>query len=395
MKRFFQILVLLFAVSISSALAQNKSSYKVGDYYNDGKKLGFVFYVDETGRSGKIISLQQTELPWYQATKKDKPQKMGLENEKLGLINLVKLRHNEGWHEKFPAFAWCADLGEGWYLPSVGEWQEISRQSKVLNNAMITFPGAHDIAGIYWSSNEDATHEQRAWSATHYGGSASMQKTDVNKVRAVANFKLDVNAATNTPAQKVNQTHKRTTATQTATAKTYKVGDYYNDGTKEGVVFWVDATGKHGKIVSLDYEVLQWCTLDDKRISVGETSMTDGKANTDKVMARADRAEYPAFVWCRNKGKDWYLPAEMEVELLLSNDVVGNRLTKTLESRGAMGIDMDLAYWSSVESDWSSVKSGELCFHALVVFMAEDDCDFYCDEEEKNNYFYVRAVATF
>ena len=40
MKRFFQILVLLFAVSISSALAQNKSSYKVGDYYNDGKKNG-------------------------------------------------------------------------------------------------------------------------------------------------------------------------------------------------------------------------------------------------------------------------------------------------------------------------------------------------------------------
>ncbi|MBQ8773071.1 MAG: DUF1566 domain-containing protein [Muribaculaceae bacterium] len=392
MKRFFQILVLLFAVSISSALAQNKSSYKVGDYYNDGKKTGFVFYVDETGRSGKIISLQQTELPWYQAAKRDKPQKMGLENEKLGLINLVKLRHNEGWHEKFPAFAWCADLGEGWYLPSVGEWQEISRQSKVLNNAMITFPGAHDIAGIYWSSNEDSTHEQRAWSATHYGGSASMQKTDVNKVRAVANFKLDVNAATNTPAQKVNRTHKRTTATQTATTKTYKVGDYYNDGTKEGVVFWVDATGKHGKIVSLTQECLSWCTEAQyyRDITVGAILRADGKANTDKVMARADRAEYPAFVWCRNKGKDWYLPAVEELKLLLFYDSVHDAVNRTLESRGGTkllnkGEFGD--YWSSTEGGYFSE------WHAWCVYFYRSNFESFYSGKHINKY--VRAVSAF
>lgn len=386
MKRFFQILVLLFAVSISSALAQNKSSYKVGDYYNDGKKLGFVFYVDETGRSGKIISLQQTELPWYQATKRDKPQKMGLENEQFGLINLVKLRHNEGWHEKFPAFAWCADLGEGWYLPSVGEWQEISRQSKVLNNAMITFPGAHDITGIYWSSNEDATHEQRAWSATHYGGSASMQKTDVNKVRAIANFKLGANAATNTPTQKVNQTPKRTTATQSATTKTYKVGDYYNDGTKEGVVFWVDATGKHGKIVSLTQEKLRWCTSEqyEKGIKAGASGFIDGKTNTDKVMARADRAEYPAFVWCRNMGKDWYLPAISELDKLLRNNSVRDAVNRTLESRESTKICEMGEYWSSSEAD--NVK------YVYSIIMEKGSSTSVTLKMLER---YVRAVATF
>ena len=390
MKRFFQILVLLFAMSISSALAQNKSSYKVGDYYNDGKKWGFVFYVDETGRSGKIISLQQTELPWFQGSKRDKPHKIGLENEQFGLLNLAKLRQIEGWREKFPAFAWCAGLGEGWYLPSVGEWQEISKQSEVLNKAMITFPGAYDIKGIYWSSNEDATHEQRAWSAMHYGGSASMQKTDVNKVRAIANFKLDANAATNTPGQKVSQTPKKTTATQTAKSKTYKVGDYYNDGTKEGVVFWVDATGKHGKIVSLAQRNLQWCTYAQykKKKVVGATSETDGKANTDKVMARADSREYTAFVWCRNMGKSWYLPAIEELQLLLHNDSVYDSVNKTLESRGATRLS-NRGDWASY---WSSTEFANKSKFAWGVDMIFGIDAYY---EDKDSDCYVRAVATF
>lgn len=389
MKRFFHILVLLFAVSFSPALAQNKTSYKVGDYYDDGQKRGFVFYVDETGRSGKIISLQQTELPWFQGAKRDKPQKMGLENERFGLLNFVKLRHNEGWREKFPAFAWCADLGEGWYLPSVGEWQEIVKHNKVLDKAMATFPGAHCITGIYWSSNEDATHEQRAWTVMHYGGSASIQKTDVNKVRAVANFKLDVNVATNTSVQKVSRTPKTTTATQTATTKTYKVGDYYNDGTKEGVVFWVDATGKQGKIVSLEQENLMWCTTSQyyKKIKVGSTSETDGKANTDKAMARADSAEYPAFVWCRNKGRDWYLPAIDELKLLLLNDSVHDAVNKTLESRGVTKLTERNEfgfYWSSTE-----VNGDEFC----AWYVGMDDGSTSLDDKFYN--FYVRAVSAF
>ncbi|MBQ6861789.1 MAG: hypothetical protein IJN98_04140, partial [Alistipes sp.] len=81
MKRILGILVVLFVVSIASVYAQNKSSYKVGDYYADDTIRGFVFQVDEDGRSGKIISLGETKLPWYQGSKREKPQKMGLENE--------------------------------------------------------------------------------------------------------------------------------------------------------------------------------------------------------------------------------------------------------------------------------------------------------------------------
>ena len=129
----------------------------------------------------------------------------------------------------------------------------------------------------------------------------------------------------------------------------------YNDGTKEGVVFWVDETGKHGKIVSLAHATLPWCTEAqyDKKIAVGATSKTDGKANTDKVMARADSREYTAFVWCRNMGKSWYLPAIEELKLLLLDDAVYNAVNKTLESRGYIKIfySVAISHWSSTESN--------------------------------------------
>lgn len=167
----------------------------------------------------------------------------------------------------------------------------------------------------------------------------------------------------------------------------YKVGDYYNDGTKEGVVFYVDATGQHGKIVSLDEYWMQWCTdvQYDKKISVGATSKTDGKSNTDKVMARADYKEYSAFCWCRNKGKDWYLPAIDELKLLLLNDSVHDTVNCTLESRSARKLsnrDTFSNYWSSSE------------YNGLSAWNIRMDYDSPYDLD-KISYNTVRAVATF
>ncbi|MBO7242664.1 MAG: DUF1566 domain-containing protein [Alistipes sp.] len=143
---------------------------------------------------------------------------------------------------------------------------------------------------------------------------------------------------------------------------TYKVGDYYDDGTKQGVVFYVDSSGKHGKIVSLDQVYTQWCTKAQykKKIVVGASSKSDGKANTDKVMSRSDSAEYPAFVWCRAKGQDWYLPAFDELKLLLLDSSVHEAVNSTLNERG--GNTFFGWYWSSTEYNkfcaWDVVKYG-------------------------------------
>ncbi|MBO5018726.1 MAG: hypothetical protein J6C56_07695 [Alistipes sp.] len=88
--------------------------------------------------------------------------------------------------------------------------------------------------------------------------------------------------------------------------RVYNVGDYYNEDGKEGVVFEVWDGGRHGKIVSLDETKAPW----DSRVNwdsangwSGGTrtyadSESDGKANTDKIMARSDSDYFDAFEWC-------------------------------------------------------------------------------------------------
>lgn len=168
---------------------------------------------------------------------------------------------------------------------------------------------------------------------------------------------------------------------------TYRVGDYYDDGTKQGVVFYVDSSGKHGKIVSIDQVYKQWCSdaQYDKGSVVGASSRNDGKANTDKVMSHSDSAEYSAFVWCRAKGNDWYLPAMDELKLLLLDSSVHQAVNSTLKERGGVAL-YDRGEWKAY---WSSTESSEFC--AWYVYMFNGDA--YINLKSRNRY--VRAVSAF
>lgn len=161
--------------------------------------------------------------------------------------------------------------------------------------------------------------------------------------------------------------------------KTYEVGDLYDDGKKQGVVFEVSADGKHGKIVSLKQAYLPWCTLDQYKngIVVGANSRTDGKSNTNIVMKRDDCADYPIFKWCRENGSDWYLPSLEEMQSLFKcKDSVNTALRDNLYE-SLTGI----WYWSSTEYDKAS---------AYGVRMSG-----YARGNRKHYDYYVRAVATF
>ncbi len=138
---------------------------------------------------------------------------------------------------------------------------------------------------------------------------------------------------------------KSTESTQNI--KTYKVGDYYNEKGKEGVVFEVSADGRSGKIVSLDETFAQW---DD------------------------------ANVWCRNKGDDWYLPAKDELKAIYKNK---STINSTLTKHGVARLSGE--YWSSTES----AESAEFC--AWLVYMN----DGFTRGDDKFRNSYVRAVSAF
>ena len=72
--------------------------------------------------------------------------------------------------------------------------------------------------------------------------------------------------------------------------------------------------GLHGKIISTDYVECQWSVEEEELIVTGAVDWDNGKNNM-KVIRSIDgwRDKYPAFAWCADKGKDWYLPAFNEL----------------------------------------------------------------------------------
>ena len=177
--------------------------------------------------------------------------------------------------------------------------------------------------------------------------------------------------------------------------KTYKVGDYYDDGKKQGVVFEVTADGQHGKIVSLTElgKDIQWTTdANEQKRLIGANNKRSGEKNMAKVQQIDGwREKYPAFAWCADLGEGWYLPAYWELKKFTLNAAVRKAVNRTLATKGMELADKWNAhwYWSSTEGD-NQFVTGEFC--AWGVSMYEEES---CDSMKSFDFGYVRAVATF
>lgn len=181
---------------------------------------------------------------------------------------------------------------------------------------------------------------------------------------------------------------------------TYEVGDYYNENGKEGVVFWVDETGKHGKIVSMKESSysMRWSSdgQEQKRF-IGADSETDGAKNMAVVKQIPDwESKYPAFKWCADLGVGWYLPAIEELKIFTLNDAVYDAVNRTLEKIGGEKLankGYEYCYWTS-DKYCSSTENGykeEGYFCVWDVNMSDGSTVNY----DKTNNGYVRAVAAF
>jgi len=182
------------------------------------------------------------------------------------------------------------------------------------------------------------------------------------------------------------------------TPTTFQVGDYYNQDGKEGVVFWVDASGRHGKILSMTESgsELEWSSdkYEQKRL-IGADSETDGAKNMAVVKQISDwESKYPAFKWCADLGEGWYLPAKEELKIFTLNDAVYDKVNRTLSQHGGKPLANKGDsyywdwYWSSTES---SKKDSTGYFRAWIVNMYSGltyGSSKYLDG-------YVRAVSAF
>ena len=98
--------------------------YAVGDYYERGDVQGIVCYVEPNGHHGAVVSLDEAMLAWSLFRKPDF-RSIGTADSDDGRANMATVEryiaeNDLSWAD-FPAFEWCRNKGEGWYLPAINE----------------------------------------------------------------------------------------------------------------------------------------------------------------------------------------------------------------------------------------------------------------------------------
>lgn len=127
-----------------------ESDFNVGEMVKINDVVGVVFYCDADVT--KIVSVEQGTAVWS-----TEYVLVGASDKDNGANNMAAIQSVNRWKSKYPAFAWCANLGDGWYLPAYNELYEIWSVKSELNEALVkngyTAVGA-DYNYYYWSSTE-------------------------------------------------------------------------------------------------------------------------------------------------------------------------------------------------------------------------------------------------
>ena len=142
--------------------------------------------------------------------------------------------------------------------------------------------------------------------------------------------------------------------------KTYKIGDFYDVGGVQGVVFKVTDEGRHGLIVSLDENsAVDWATEAAAMEVTGATNDSDGAVNMIAIEAISGwQTKFPVFAWCATKNTGsvtgWYLPAFYELaDIFEAYEMDKESFNKSLtDNRGTAFIltENNDVYWSSSEN---------------------------------------------
>lgn len=127
-----------------------ESDFKLGEMLEFNGAIGVVFYAD--AYTTKIVSVEQTKAIWS-----TEYVVIGASDYDNGMNNMAVIQAVDSWESKYPAVAWCANLGESWYLPAYRELYAIYEVKSTINQTLekhgYTSLGV-DYNYYYWSSTE-------------------------------------------------------------------------------------------------------------------------------------------------------------------------------------------------------------------------------------------------
>ncbi|MBE6174513.1 MAG: hypothetical protein E7147_03085 [Rikenellaceae bacterium] len=110
---------------------QSALEYKIGDIVSVKGVKGIVFYKDNSITKLVSIAESNTKLCWC-----IEDVVTSATNQYNGADNMAKIKAINGWETNYPAFKWCADLGDGWYLPAVYELVDFFKQAQIINETL-------------------------------------------------------------------------------------------------------------------------------------------------------------------------------------------------------------------------------------------------------------------
>lgn len=158
--------------------------------------------------------------------------------------------------------------------------------------------------------------------------------------------------------------------------------------TAEGVVAYVDNTGKHGYMIALsDITNIQWCAYTNSRYNVSKlidykgldfTLDTAGYSNTKAIREANDNIVYPA-AWSVDFENGWYIPAAAQMGYIYG--ICSTFLDNSLSIGGGIGVTSTTNYWASTEYDY---------WRALSIVSST-----YLSPQAKTNSCSIRALKNF
>lgn len=165
---------------------------QVGEVYNQNGVIGVIYEVSSDGRSGKIVSLNESTKNWS-SNVSSSTYATSYDN---GEANMQTICNLSSWTSYYPAFYYCYNLGTGWYLPAKDELAALfeavrsygsSKFDQVLSdNGGQEFSSASD----YWSSTE--VDYEWAYTVNKLGTVRSNVKKNNNyRVRAIRKVTFD------------------------------------------------------------------------------------------------------------------------------------------------------------------------------------------------------------
>lgn len=132
--------------------------FELYDFYNLNGVQGLVIALDESGKHGTLISLDETSALWC-----TDPSLMAQAYYDDAQENLKEVLKVDPTLEQFPAMKWCMDKNKdgvsGWYLPALGElknfWNALYNNTDLINGKIMAtgVPEAMMIKTDWWDTN--------------------------------------------------------------------------------------------------------------------------------------------------------------------------------------------------------------------------------------------------